>query len=263
MISDIMIGLEKKTVLSNFNGKTELTHSEIYDLVKFGLTDLLVESMKLGYFNDRSNIDALLADITSYHPKESVYLPLFKALVDEVDSELIEDINWLYYYRRMLSIDLVIAEFILKKGFVKVSDASYGIIVKNIIKGNVNKVSKIIDKYNIDVQFISGIIVGSYSYSKECFDYFILTFGIHSKLLRDMVQSHYSVEMFKYLFSKQYVPSDIDYDYIFKLSIINYNTLLPDYLVKERGIVPNNLAKTKDIATEYGLKKGDLLLLDL
>lgn len=166
------------------------------------------------------------------------------------------DINWTYYYSKSLSNNLELAECILDITYVNIGIKDYGIIVQNILDDNIDKIDELINKFNVDLTKIYGLIVSSYTYNINCFKYFINKINVNDiHFLKDVIDGHNSENIIKYLIdnNKLVLNNDILLNLI-KLLLYNYKLDVVYYLIDISNIKFNNEEKQelKEIVDEIG-----------
>lgn len=248
-MANLLKGYSKDQILNNFKDKKEISYTDVIDLVKYGLNDVLIYCIKNKMINNHHSIDSLLNSINAY---SNISTDVLKALFVYCDKNVIENVSWFYFYEQFLKDNIEFAEVLLEKGVVDVSSNNYEIITKYVILEDLPKIKELFKNYKINIYDMLDLVIHSFSYSKKCFDYF-LTKIIHYdvKFLMLIVTDHHNIDILKYLYEKGFLNKETDYYEIFKKSIIYNRPNVIDYLRNELHIIPPKINSLTRLAKEY------------
>lgn len=262
MLSKLLIGKDKDDIIDKFHIKDYMIHSEMVDMVSIGNSELICLAIDNDLIEDISDVITLVDALTrkdNYIDDSDKVIKRIIKLLDDLSSSL----SWQYYYGRALSNNISIAESILNNNLVTVDTRDYGILTHNILKKNVQKVKDIIEKYDIDiwgVDNISKIAVGSFMYSKECFDFLMSLYdiNINEKAIKEIVHIHDEVNMIKYLFEKGFFSDEkLNIYSIIKAALLDFKPQVIDYITEERGLIPQgDISELIEISNEIGYEKN-------
>lgn len=220
MLSNLLIGKNKEDVIDKIYSKDYITHSEIVDMVNIGSSDLIKKCLEYDLIDDISDTTTLIETLT----RKEIIVDDYDGILSKISDDVKDSINWRYYYSRALVNNITFAETLLNNKLVTVGSKDYGILTHYILKKNVKKVKKIIEKYNIniwEIENVSRLAVGSFFYSKECFNYFMSLYDINDNknAIKSIVNIHDELDIIKYLFENDYFSEK--YIYIYYIILLN------------------------------------------